>query len=127
MIQKQVERIFLDIQSFLTIATAESMIHVQSNLKQLTGINQALFSKLLVMKWFQLAQELCEKLQRDYPFSLSPLNTNSCQNMLFGITWPIHVLWLMFKIWVDRNKIRALFNNKSCKGSCNEQGKQVLS
>lgn len=84
-IQKQVEWIFLDIQSSLTTATTESMIHVQSNLKQLTGINQVFFSKLLVMKWFQLAQELCEKLQRDYPFSLSPLKTNSCKNTLFGI------------------------------------------
>lgn len=123
MIQKQVEFIFLDIQSFLTTTTTESMIHVQSNLKQLTGINQVLFSKLLVMKWFQLAQELCEKLQRDYFFSLSPPKTNSCQNVVIGINCLSCIMWLMFKIWVDRNKIRTQFDYKACKGSCNEQGK----
>lgn len=29
----------------------------------------------------------------------------------------------MFKIYVDRNKIRTQSDTKSCKGSCNEQSK----
>jgi len=75
------------------------MIHVQSNLKQLTGISQVLLGKLLVRKWFQLACELCEELQRDYASSLSPPKTNNCQNVLIGINCLSCIMWLMFKIW----------------------------
>lgn len=99
------------------------MIHVQSNLKQLTGINHVLFSKLLVMKWFHLAQELREKLERDYLFSLSPPKTNSCKNMLLGLIAYPYIMWVMFKIYVDRNKTRTQSDTKSCKGSCNEEDK----
>lgn len=79
------------------------MIHVQSNLKQLTGINQVLLSKFLVKKWFQLARELCGELQSDYPSSLSPPKTNNCQNVLIGINYLSCNMWLMFKIWMDGN------------------------
>lgn len=74
-IQKHVKWVFLDIQLYLTTATTVLKMHVQSNIKQLTGINWVVRVKLLVRKWFQAVSE---KLQRNYPSSLSLHKTNNC-------------------------------------------------